>query len=642
MNDERWHRVGELYRSAILLPDLERTALLNKVSDSDSELSREVELLLEADKESGDFLNSSPFELGLRILVSQEESGSAKNRIGDDLIGTVLNGRYLVEKELGRGGVGAVYLARDQKLLNKAVVIKVLLDKSLLDEWVVQKFHQEKEALVRLDHPGVVSILDSGEMVDGKQYLVMQYIEGVTLRQALRANPEGLDFARVSSIVHQIGSALGAVHGKRIYHRDLKPENIMLQPLAHGMEQVKIVDFGIAKIKESLIAPSTITGPVTVGTIVYMSPEQLHGDTIAPCSDIYSFGVIAYELVTGRRPFSPDTVTQLANMQREGVRVRPSDLRPRLTEEAEKVILGALEFDRDKRAQSADEFGELLANALLKEADTLKSGRNNEPDSVVKPLATAPEKTIVDVLESPSPRSLRSTADQLSKRSRFPVWAVVSTLVLLVLLSVAGVFIISQRNILFGSTTQNSTTPSNLEQRSFVYSLNVQKMRDGRPYQEPFQSSGQEIFETGYKFRLNISSPQAGYLYVFNDGTDDRGGSKLTIIYPTPATNSGSAKLELNQSMQTNWNTFTGKPGTEQFWIVWSATSINELETARESAFKNGEGAVSDAKQIRLVRQFFTSNADQKLETTKDRTTQQTEVRGNGELIVKLVELEHR
>lgn len=641
MNDERWHRVGELYRSAILLPDLERTALLNKVGDSDSALSREVELLLEADKESGDFLHSSPFELGLRILVSQEDSGSRKNRTADDFIGTVLNGRYLVEKELGRGGVGAVYLARDQKLLNKAVVIKVLLDKSLLDEWVVQKFHQEKEALVRLDHPGVVAILDSGDLVDGKQYLVMQYIEGVTLRQALREHPEGLDFARASSIVRQIGSALGAVHGKRIYHRDLKPENIMLQPLAHGVEQVKIVDFGIAKIKESLIAPSTITGPVTVGTIVYMSPEQLHGDTITPGSDIYSFGVIAYELVTGRRPFSPDTVTQLADMQRVGVRVRPSDLRPRLTEEAEKVILAALEFDLNKRTQSADEFGELLATALLKEADTLKSGKRSEPASVI-PVATAPEKTIVDLLESQSPRSLRSTPNQLSKRSSFPAWALVSTVVLLVLLSVAGIFLISRRNILFGSTTSNPTTPSSLEQRSFVYSLNVQKMRDGRPYQEPFQSSGQEIFETGYKFRLNISSPQSGYLYVFNDGTDDRGGSKLTIIYPTPATNSGSAKLELNQPMQTNWNTFAGKPGTEQFWIVWAAAPINELETARDSAFKNAEGAVSDAEQIRLVRKFFTNNADQKLETTKDRTRQQTEVRGNGELIVKLVELEHR
>src|SRR5580765_7141026 len=122
------------------------------------------------------------------------------------LVNQTLDGRYFIEKELGRGGVGAVYLARDRKLHDKPVVVKVLLDKSLQNSWVVQKFQQEKEALARLDHPGVVGILDTGELADGKPYLVMQYVDGVTLRSQVK--PEGMPLDRAAEILKQIGRAL--------------------------------------------------------------------------------------------------------------------------------------------------------------------------------------------------------------------------------------------------------------------------------------------------------------------------------------------------------------------------------------------------------------------------------------------------
>ena len=167
-------------------------------------------------------------------------------------------------------------------------------------------------------------------------------------------------------------------------------------------------------------------------------------------------------------------------------------------------------------------------------------------------------------------------------------------------------------------------------------------MRDGKPYKEPFESSGQEIFENGYKFRLNVSSPQSGYLYVFNEGADEKSGMSFTIIYPTPATNKGSAKLDANQTTQTNWNTFAGQAGAEQFWITWSASPVAELEVARDAAFKSKEGALMEAAMVRTVKEFLTKHSDPKAETTKDTAKQQTGVRGSGELLVKLVELEHR
>src|SRR6266567_5622242 len=275
-----------------------------------------------------------------------------------DLSGLTLDNRYFIEKELGRGGVGAVYLARDRKLHDKRVVIKVLLDKSLQNSWVVQKFQQEKEALARVDHPGVVGILDTGELPDGKPYIVMQFIDGVTLRSQI--TQQGMPLDRAADIIKQIGRALGAAHDKGIFHRDLKPENIMLQSYGAGEEQVKIIDFGIAKLKDSIVAPSTMTG-ATAGTVAYMAPEQLGGRPVSAATDIFAMGAIAYEMVTGRKPFNPETGFELLEMQRAGVRVHPLDLRPALPGDAEWVMLRALSFDPKDRFQSAREFGDGLA-----------------------------------------------------------------------------------------------------------------------------------------------------------------------------------------------------------------------------------------------------------------------------------------
>src|SRR5437660_890767 len=377
MIPQRWQRIGEIYHSALPLIPAERAVFVTNACAGDSALQQEVISLLESDESSGDFLTTSVFELGLKVLVHDSSKSAETQPVlhqqkPDNLPGTTLDGRYLIERELGHGGVGAVYLARDHKLHNKPVVVKVLLEESLKNSWIAQKFRQEKEALARIDHPGVIGILDDGELPDGAPYIVMQYVDGISLREAIKAQPEGIDLERAASIIKQAGAALSAVHERKIYHRDLKPENIMLQRLGRGEEQVKILDFGVAKVKESLIAPSTVTGAGTAGTIVYMSPEQLRGEKVTAASDIYSLGAIAYEMVTGRRPFNPDTIAHLAEMQRQGVRAKPTDLRPRLPEEAERLLLTALSFEPAARQQNAADFGDALASALLNEEETLK------------------------------------------------------------------------------------------------------------------------------------------------------------------------------------------------------------------------------------------------------------------------------
>src|ERR1043165_4482740 len=177
---------------------------------------------------------------------SQQKTVQAKPA---GLIGSILGGRYSVEKELGRGGIGAVYLARDKpELHSRRVVVKVLLEDSLKNEWVVQKFRQEIESLTRMDDPGVVVIFDAGTLPDGPQYLVMQYVDGVSLRADIK--PGGMDMDRAADILRQIGRTLSAAHDEGIIHRDLKPENIMLRRVASGEEHVKVIDFGIAKVKD--------------------------------------------------------------------------------------------------------------------------------------------------------------------------------------------------------------------------------------------------------------------------------------------------------------------------------------------------------------------------------------------------------
>lgn len=381
-----------------------------------------------------------------------------------------------------------------------------------------------------------------------------------------------------------------------------------------------------------------------------MSPEQLRGEKVTAASDIYSLGVIAYELVTGRRPFNPDTIAHLSDLQREGVRVKPADLRPRLPEEAQAIVLNALAFDPKARYQNAGEFGDALARALMNEEETLKLHRNQvelpstqrDPIPPEPPPAYEPPKGFV----TPSERSRVDSQDQFRGSSRETEtqktrWSKLAIAIVLAAALVGSYLLVNNRQALFGNgAEQPSGNP--VAQRSLAYSLTVQKMRDGKAYQEPFESSGQEIFENGYRFRLNVSSPQSGYLYVFNEGAAERNGTSFTIIYPTPATNKGSAEFDANQTVRTNWNTFAGQTGTEQFWIVWSASPVVQLEVARDAAFGDKEGAITDVAIARKVKEFLTTHADPKPETTKNTMKQQTDVRMNGQLLVKLVELEHR
>ena len=308
---------------------------------------------------------------------SDTQSLSAPNSSGMLAPGTLLKARYLIIREISRGGFGVVYIAHDQQLHGKPVVVKVQLETLGDDPWFERKFNEEIRALALIDHPGVVGALDSGRTVEGRPFLVMQYVQGRSLRTVI--TPEGMPLDRIANIVRQIGQALAAAHDKGVWHRDLKPENIMLQNPAGGEEYVRLIDFGIATITDLQVSQRRVATRVA-GSLGYMAPEQVDGQPTA-ATDLYSFGVIAYEMVTGRKPFVPEDAVQLASLQRAGVRVKPADLRPGLPSRAQKLILQALSYNPKDRPASAREFGEQLAQALLAPPGSSTSGNHAVPPS---------------------------------------------------------------------------------------------------------------------------------------------------------------------------------------------------------------------------------------------------------------------
>jgi serine/threonine-protein kinase len=566
---------------------------------------------------------------------------------GESLVGKELNARYLIEGELKRGGFGIVYLARDLQLHSRPVVIKVLLEDAYKSEYVVQKFRQEMEALSRIDHPGVVGIIDSGELADGKPFIAMQYVDGSTLRSLMK--PEGMDLEKSADIIRQIGRALTAAHDKGIFHRDLKPENVMLQELGHGEQQVKVIDFGIAKIKDSLVAPNTDTN-ISAGTVSYMAPEQLSGRPVSTATDVYALGEIAYEMLTGRKPFNPETTFELLEMQRSGVRISPADLRPSLPAAAQATILRALSFEPNNRYARARDFGDDLARALTSGPLTSESipRQTAEPQATqlsdeLTPLAQKPgirtEKTVAAIfpmVQSVVGSEGASDLRQSSGRSKLRPGLLAAVLLLFVLI---GGWYLYKRNVSSSpATTTNTQAPS---ERNLNYWLTVQKMRDGRLYQDQFESSGQEIFENGWKFRMNISSAPEGYLYLLNEGPVAGGLATYNMLFPEPKTNGGSSRVSADQKLQTAWMRFDEHQGTEKFWIVWAAAPVKELDDVTGVVNAQQKGEISDASQAKAVRDFLAKHSSPKPEVAKDSAAEKTTVKGRGDVLVSNVELKH-
>jgi serine/threonine-protein kinase len=270
--------------------------------------------------------------------------------VSDTLINTLFDGRYRIIRKLGAGGMANVYLAEDQEL-GRRVAIKILNDKHANDEQFVERFRREAKNAARLSHPNIVSIYDRGE-AEGTYYIAMEYLEGRNLKELIAARgpaPVGvaIEYAR------QILAALRVSHRAGLVHRDIKPHNVLVD----GDGRLKVTDFGIARAGPSQM---TEAGSI-IGTAQYLSPEQAQGAPVAESSDLYSVGIVLYELLTGKVPFTGETPVEIAMKHLAQPPVPPSRLRTELPRDIELVVMRALAKDPHERYQTAEEMDADLA-----------------------------------------------------------------------------------------------------------------------------------------------------------------------------------------------------------------------------------------------------------------------------------------
>lgn len=290
---ERWARVKELFEAAVDLAPNERAALLSSECGGDDALRREIESLLDSDNQTDGFIEKPAFEIPRDLFPEAEESLAGRQF-----------GAYQVIREIGRGGLGAVYLAaRADDEYRKQVAIK-LVRRGLDTEDILHRFRNERQILAQLDHPNIARLIDGGTTDDGLPYFVMEYVNGEPINAYCDAN--ALATTERLTLFRKVCAAVTYAHQNLVIHRDLKPSNILVTPEG----EPKLLDFGIAKLLSAGDELFTQTIPaLRVMTPEYASPEQVKGDKIMTTSDVYSLGVLLYELLTGRRPYRLKTRT---------------------------------------------------------------------------------------------------------------------------------------------------------------------------------------------------------------------------------------------------------------------------------------------------------------------------------------------
>ena len=619
MNPERWQQISRIFKSAISLDPEARNAYVAGQCGSDDSLRAEVDKLIASHQQASeqDFIGGMAAEAAAPLLIIEDEVGPPQRTLSNGQ----QFGSYVILDPLGAGGMGEVYLARDTRL-DRTVALKILPPDISGDKRRMQRFRQEAKVASSLNQPNILTVFEFGE-VGGLTFLATEFVDGETLRDHLRGKKK-LKLVEILDINIQVLAALDAAHEANIVHRDIKPENVMIRRRDHV---VKVLDFGLAKVTEKKIskddeseaATAFKTAPgIIMGTINYMSPEQAQAGATDQRTDIWSTGVMLYEMVAGKMPFSgatsSHTIVQILEKD-------PLPLTKDVPAELERIVLKAMAKDPDERYQTAKD--------MLIDLRSLK--RRLEVQAEI-------ERTSSPSTERPAAIGDQPRAAQGNKRG------VVIALVTVMVLVTAAIFGIS----MWRSTreraklvTPAAAVPATVGERKLTYWITVQKFKNGKPYQDPFPLAGEINFEATYQIRVNVQSPQAGHLYILNEGPAST-EPEFVVLFPSTTANEGSSLLAAAQTVQIpekSWFRFDRQQGTEKLWLVFSAEPVPELENVKQYANRKAKGLIPSAAENKSVQNFLTQHSASKPESEPGETL--TTLKSSGNLLVYALRLEH-
>lgn len=370
MNAKRLKQIEEIYHAALEIPEAKRESFLIESCGEDLEMRREIESFLAFKIPSDDFLENPPESLAAEMFAEQDNH--------TDLIGKKI-GHYKIHKLLGTGGMGEVYLAEDTKL-RRNVALKLLPPQFAADNERKKRFEKEARAISALNHPNIITIFEIEE-TDNIHFMATEFIDGQTLRSRIAENP--LSWQEAVKIAIQIATALDSAHSVGIIHRDIKPANIMIRK--DGI--VKVLDFGLAKLtapdSDDFLTRDQTAPNRVMGTINYMSPEQALGQQIDARTDIFSFGVVLYEILSGKVPFAGASDAAIYNATIHKLLPSVGESNSEIPAGLDQILKHALEKDREARYQNFSEFRadlkQLLRDSQTSSFDYAFTGRNTPP-----------------------------------------------------------------------------------------------------------------------------------------------------------------------------------------------------------------------------------------------------------------------
>ena len=594
MTPERWQQISRIFKSAISLDNDARQQYVADKCGADESLRSEVEKLIASHQQAkaDNFIGGHAAEYGAVLLSDEVEQAPTLNK-GQQF------GSYFVLDRLGAGGMGEVYLAKDSRL-DRTVALKVLSTDVSSDKRRMQRFRQEAKVASSLNQPNILTIFEFGE-VEGLTFLATEFIDGETLRDHLRG--KRLKLSEVLDVAIQILAALDAAHEAHIVHRDIKPENVMIRRRDHV---VKVLDFGLAKVadKKTLAtghdtdleaATAMKTAPGTLmGTINYMSPEQAQSSLVDERTDIWSTGVLLYEMVTGRMPFSGPTVAHTL------VQIIENEPPPLSTTVAGQVPAELQRIIRKAMAKSVEERYQTAKDMLI----DLRNLRQELDGRAV---------TTHDV-------------DRATPNKRALLIALLAMAVVIAAILGLNAWRVSRQRA--SPVVTPTTAPATvIPTRALTYWMTVQQFREGK-YKDPFTVAGELNFEAGDRVRLNIRSSQAGHLYVVSEGP--RTGTAVpdfNFLFPSATANNNvslvPAGKEVRLPEQTWWQ-FDKDEGVERLWLVFAEDPVSELENAKRFATVKTKGSITDKTVNKSIQDLLTSANKPDAEKDDEATTVKT------------------